>query len=180
YYIYVYNWQSLDHCNSTKIFLVLLYSSTARCPILLHPYIALSVDFHEGVISNELFNSSHVDKLLSFGALKTESDDVIFAAIERATTRPQYVANIAKNFVDTSTNNLPFIAIHWRYDEEIIAAMCRLNPKDKICNKVFVPEQVARAIAQVQQKMIPKGNTKLRVPIYIAAPPTLGTFIREV
>ncbi|XP_078488167.1 uncharacterized protein LOC100176078 [Ciona intestinalis] len=157
-----------------------IYNSTARCPIFLHPYIAFSVDFHEGVISNQLFNSSHVDKLLSFDAVKTASDDVIFAAIERATTRPQYVANIAKNFINTSTNSLPFIAIHWRYDEEVIAAMCRLNPKDKICNKVFVPEQVARAIAQVQQKMNSKENTKLRVPIYIAAPPTLANFIREV
>nr|XP_026696581.1 uncharacterized protein LOC100180315 [Ciona intestinalis] len=153
-----------------------IFNSSAKCAMFLYPFKSLSLPTMGEPLPIELHNATKVEQMTSSENIHSAKDDVILAAIEHVTTRPVYVEKIAENFIRDIMKVHDFVSVHWRFDKEMVDTMCSLNSKDVICNVTFTPNHLAHAILAIQSHIF----STQRLPVYIAAPPTLSQFIQQV
>nr|XP_026690311.1 uncharacterized protein LOC104265698 isoform X2 [Ciona intestinalis] len=158
-----------------------IFNSTAKCVVFLSPFQSLSVSSTYGRMHHDHYDIPSIAKLTTTSLVETVDSYKLMAAIEHETRRPPYVVKIAAEFLRDVMANNSFVAVHWRYDKEIVSEICLTKPTDPICNNSVTPGHLAVGISKVLKEIAPLNQSKNTAPfIYIASPPKLKDFVTEV
>ncbi|XP_078484741.1 uncharacterized protein LOC104265698 [Ciona intestinalis] len=158
-----------------------IFNSTAKCVIFLSPFQSLSVSSTYGRMHHDHYDIPNIAKLTTTNSVETADPYKLMAAIEHETRRPPYVVKIATEFLHDVMANNSFVAVHWRYDKELVSILCLSKPSDPICNNSVTPGHLAVGISKVLEEIAPLHQTKNTAPfVYIASPPKLKDFVTQV
>ncbi|XP_076817899.1 uncharacterized protein LOC143463324 isoform X1 [Clavelina lepadiformis] len=150
-----------------------VYNTTASCA--LHALSYRSVEIMEkGKIAFPLLPSaSNIHKI---------PDDVLYSAVTDSVHLPPCVTAAAENYVNAIIGNREYVALHWRYNEEDWFKPCQRPERKPVCEalKKITPQDVAHAIVNNLPPLQNNAKLRGRLPVYIAAPPSLKDFKLEI
>lgn len=93
----------------------IMSSTTAKCAVVLFPYLSLTTSFMHRFRDTRHTNPEELASATSDETVAGAPLALLVDAIERATRRPPYVRRIAERFVREIINTSSFVAVHWRY-----------------------------------------------------------------
>jgi len=141
---------------------------------------------------NELYPSEAELAVLLFPYLtahsKNDKNDIIGRNIIHYTPRPEFVRNMAVDFLGESSVSGEYVALHYRFDKEDWERSCSKESKNanrnanrsKICSIVMnmTADKFALSLASFLESRIPKSTDD--VVFYVATPTQQQQFIAEV
>ena len=119
-------------------------------------------------------------------------DEILAQKIMHHTMRPQAVRDIATEFLETRLRGQPFIAMHFKYDEQDIFESCKIlftqvNPDaeiDPLCKKAISGKLLkAKEVTQNIKKWLKLRKLRKIKYFYIATPqnpPKLEGFVKSL
>ncbi|XP_076824685.1 uncharacterized protein LOC143470435 [Clavelina lepadiformis] len=166
-----------DHWLSTKDGGVQrVYNSKASCTLHALSYRSVEV-LPKGAISFPLFPNA--------GNVKEIPDDLLYSAVIDSVRLPRCITAAAEDYIRSVISDRDYVALHWRYNKEDWFKSCQRPEKQTMCEalKKVTAEDVAKAIVDnlppLQIENVGVG-LRTRFPVYIATPPGLIKFKREV
>nr|XP_026691833.1 uncharacterized protein LOC100187397 isoform X2 [Ciona intestinalis] len=157
------------------------YKTDLRTAMIVNPFQSLRLSPAEGFASQP-FNT--INKLTEEEILKSPAN-IIMDFATYSIKRPPYAVYIAADFVKKIINS-DYMAVHWRYNWNLISVNCDLEklwniqPRGRVCGRTIQPKQMADAIAKKALEIKKEKNLDSYLPIYIAAPGDLEGFVGKV
>ena len=145
------------------------FNTTARCAIAVSLFKWIDVYPNEGVARS----------LTKDASLSSIPNSVLYSAVIDSIRHPPCVVSSALEYINEAFSNRKYIGVHWRYDEKDFGRICK-EPWAKAtfyCKNAFKiqPKVLAFAIYNATDT-----STTDSIPVYIASPPSLETFVNKV
>ncbi|XP_077976065.1 uncharacterized protein LOC120341205 [Styela clava] len=156
-----------------------LLNSDARC--VLYPKSLYNLNISE----SQDDNLNHVELVTNQKDIGRFTDYQLYLSISEASGSPEYIKNIAGNFVSSKLKSRPFVSVHWRFNKRDFMTRCRDSPKNDdfkrmLCKNVMriKPGNIAQTI---EKKISDLRRNHLNIKdIYIASPPSERSVVAGV
>jgi len=109
--------------------------------------------------------------------LSSISNDVLYHAVIDAIRHPPCIVKAVSEYIQEVFSGQRYIGIHWRYDKNDFTKLCQLPWVKFYCENMhkIQPKELAHGIISLMDKV-----DKSPIPIYIASPPSLESFVNKV